>query len=493
MFVSIFAHYNFMTKKLFLLLSMACLAIAANAKDGYHVKGTILNNTDSLVYACYYYGNGTTVQKLDSAKLTKGTATFDMKGSKKLVGGIFMLLFADKSPQVEFILENGKDVELTFDKGKMPESITFVNDESNTNFYADKMYLIAVNKRVEMLTEKLKSGKKKDTTAVNAEYEVINKEIFDNRDKLIAKNPTSIMGVLFKGMKEPDTKKKPVGITDEKKIQEFQYRYYKNNYWSDWDFNDDRLIYAPVYDDKLTKYFKQLIPSIPDSFNVEADKLMKRVKCGTDMYKYTFWWLAHYAGVSKVMGMDESYVYMIEQYVMNRDYCGHLDTATKRAYIEDAIRIAPNTIGKKGKDIVLPSNMEVSQSLHDLCKKGEITVLAFFDPTCHHCEVEVPAVDSALNAIEKELGIVVNRYVVQNADEDDKWRKFIKDKRLNNHYTHVHNPSRVGSYRVDYNIVSNPVFYLLDKNGIIKGKRLDHTNIGGLIKHLLKPEPIKTE
>jgi Domain of unknown function (DUF5106)/Thioredoxin-like/Domain of unknown function (DUF4369) len=477
-------------KKIFLSICLSMIAFSTFAKDGYKVNATILNNTDSMVYLCYYFGNGSTVQKIDSARLTQGTTKFTMSGKQKITSGIYMFLFADKSPQVELILENGSDLVCEFDKTDFTKTMKFSNDVANKRFYDDKVFLADINPRVAEISKKLESGKKKDTTYVNEQYELINKSIFKFRDDLIAADPKSVLAVLYTGMKEPIIPDAIIKMKDGKMKDSLKFVYYKNNFWNDWNFNDDRLVYAPILDGKLTSYFR-LVPSTPDSFNVEADRIMKKLKCNTDMYKYCFWWMTRYAGVSKVMGMDESYVYMIEKYIMSRDYCGHLDSATKAAYITDAQKMGKSIMGMIGQDIQLPDDKEVMQTLLKTCAKGDYTVLCFFDPTCHHCEQEVPSMDSLLNIVEKEQNIKIMRYAVQNADEDEKWHKFIKDKKLNNNWVHVHNPTRVGSYRVDYNVISNPVFYLMGKDGEILGKRIDHTNIGGLLKHLVGQEKNK--
>jgi hypothetical protein len=474
-------------KQLLLIMGLI-LAIAGttSAKDGYHVVGTVRNNNDSMVFLCYYFGNGTTVQKLDSARLVKGEAPFNMKGSKAITSGMYMLLFADKSQQVEFILDNGATVNCSFEKGNVNKTIKFENDVLNDAFYSDKKFIEDIQPRVTALSEKLKSGKKKDTTEVNEGYEKINSDIFAFRDDIIAKHTGTTLGVLFKSMKEAEVPKKIPFLADGKtKDSTYPYRVYKGNYWNNWDFKDDRLIYAPVYDAKLEKYFTSLVLSVPDSFNKEADIIMSKVKCGTDMYKYSMWWLTRFAGTSKIMGMDESYLYMIEKYIMGPNYCGHLDSATKAAYEKDAIRFGTSIIGMKGRDIIMQDQNEKTVSLYNTCKQGDYTMLVFYDPTCHHCEKEVPSVDSAISALEKKLNITIMRYMVQNADEDEKWRKFIVDKKINGpHNVNVHNPSRTGSYRQDYNVYSNPIFFLLDKDAIIKGKRLDHTNLGGYLEFL---------
>jgi Domain of unknown function (DUF5106)/Domain of unknown function (DUF4369) len=471
-------------KHLLFILVLIPLSFFASAKDGCVVKGTIRNNTDSLVFLCYYYGSTSIVQKLDSAFLSKGTAKFSMTVTKKITDGFYMLLFADKSPQIEIVLDNGKEVNVEMDKEDILHTIKFINDEQNTAFYDDKLYINNLQPRIKDLTAKLESKKKKDTTFVNAQYEEMNAGIFKYRDALIAKDPKSTLAVIYTSMKEPVLPATIKAMPDGRKKDSLKYVFIKKNYWNDWNFKDDRLIYSPVYEGKLAGYFNNLVLQTPDSFNLEADKIMKNVTCGSDMYKFTFWWITRTAGMSKVMGMDESYVYMIEKYVMGQDYCPGLDSASKAAYITDAQRLAKNTMGKIGMDIVMPDDKEQTQSLHHVCTKGDFTVLAFYDPTCHHCEKEVPSMDSTLNILEKQLGITIMRFGLENADEDPKWIKFIADKKLNNHWVHVHNPSRIGNYRADYNILTNPVFYLLDKKAEIIGKRIDHTNIGGLIKHL---------
>jgi uncharacterized protein YdeI (BOF family) len=472
-------------KKIILSFCLSILAFAAISKDGYKVSAKISNNTDSLVYLCYYYGSGSTVQKIDSAKLSAGNASIVMTGKQKISPGIYMLFFSDKSPQIEIILENGREVNMQFDKTDFTKTMRFENDVDNKRFYSDKLFLAELQPKIQDLSKKLESGKKADTTFVNAEYEKINKSIFDSRDKLILEDPKSMISALYKSMKEPVIPANILNMKDGRTKDSLKYVYYKNNFWTDWNFDDDRLVYAPVLEGKLTTYFK-LIPQTPDSFNVEADRIMSKIKCNTDMYKFCFWWITRNAGLSKIMGMDESYVYMIEKYVMGRDYCGHLDSATKAAYITDAMRMGKSILGMVGQEINLPDDKEMPKSLLKTCSQGDLTLLVFYDPTCHHCEKEVPSMDSLLNILEKELKVKIMRYGMQNADEDEKWHKFIKDKKLNNNWVHVHNPTRVGSYRADYNVQSNPVFYLLEPNGKIVGKRVDHTNIGGLIKHLIE-------
>jgi hypothetical protein len=52
-------------------------------------------------------------------------------------------------------------------------------------------------------------------------------------------------------------------------------------------------------------------------------------------------------------------------------------------------------------------------------------------------------------------------------------------------------PEHVGDWRSKYDVYSTPTIYLLDEKKIIRGKRLDHSNIAGLVEMLEKKEKNK--
>ena len=68
----------------------------------------------------------------------------------------------------------------------------------------------------------------------------------------------------------------------------------------------------------------------------------------------------------------------------------------------------------------------------------------------------------------------------------------IKDKGLDD-WLHVYDPERKTRFRSDYDIYSTPVLYLLDERKIIRGKRMDHTNILDVIEMLERKEKDKKE
>jgi hypothetical protein len=82
----------------------------------------------------------------------------------------------------------------------------------------------------------------------------------------------------------------------------------------------------------------------------------------------------------------------------------------------------------------------------------------------------------------KSKGVEV--YAVDIADDEAKWKKFIKEKNLD--WFNVHDKYHTYFFHQLYDIYSTPVIYLLDENKKIKAKRIDVDQLSGFIDFLEK-------
>ena len=129
-------------KKLFLSVAILLGTIfSATAKDGYTIKAKFTDAHDTLVYLCNYFGKPSNVYRVDSAKLNKnGELIFKKK--KKIVGGIYSLLFYDRTTNVEFILNNGDDFSFETARSNVYQSMTFKGLSENNEFYDYQRFLV---------------------------------------------------------------------------------------------------------------------------------------------------------------------------------------------------------------------------------------------------------------------------------------------------------------------------------------------------------------
>ncbi len=114
---------------------------------------------------------------------------------------------------------------------------------------------------------------------------------------------------------------------------------------------------------------------------------------------------------------------------------------------------------------------------------ADYTVLAFWDVDCGHCQKEIPKLVDEYHKLQKK-GIDIKVLSVYTLFETDKYQKYIIDHKLDliNTYDGIHFNNVVEKY----DVYSTPVFYLLDKNKIIKAKRFGVDQLEKLIEVLAK-------
>ena len=220
--------------------------------------------------------------------------------------------------------------------------------------------------------------------------------------------------------------------------------------------------------------------------------LLKKAKGSKDVFHYTLWWITKYIEDSKVMGLDEVFVYLVENYYIKGD-AFWLSNDELSKFVDRAQKISPNMIGNLAPQLKLPNvTTKKEESVHDM--KAKYTLIVFYSPNCGHCQHEIPKLDSAYKASLKAKGVRI--FTVATETDDTTINNFIKKNNMQE-WTNTWDPDHTGDYHNKYDVYSTPTIYLLDDKKIIKGKRLDHSNIGGLIdmieKNKANKEKEKTE
>jgi len=181
--------------------------------------------------------------------------------------------------------------------------------------------------------------------------------------------------------------------------------------------------------------------------------------------------------------MDEAFVYLVENYYMKGD-ATWLSSEELSKYTDRAMKIAPNVIGNLAPEIKVPNvTAKKDESLLNL--KAKYTLLVFYSPSCGHCQKELPELDSLYRAVLKGKGLKV--FTVATEGSEKAITDFIAKNKLED-WTNTWDPDHVGDWRGKYDVYSTPTIYLLNEKKIIKGKRIDHSNIAGLVEMIEKKE-----
>lgn len=462
--------------KHFFLAAFLCLSgVSVMAKDGYTITVDFKQDVpDTFIYLAHYYAKSyPTVYKTDSAKVVNHRkAVFQTKDS--ILGGLYMILCYNKSKNVELLLDNGDKIQISVDTTDLPKNITFKNSPENSRYMAYQDYLVQYGQKQQKLMDKLKAARTEaDTQAVRDQSKKLSEELTAYRKNYVAQYPNTLLSTLLNTLIIPET---PAGVhylADGKTVDSnYAYYYYKAHYWDNFDFSDNRIMYAPIYEPKLNEYFNKLVLPIPDTVNAEADAILAKARKSPEIFKYTLYWLAQHAESSKVMGMDEVFVHLVENYYMKGD-AFWLDSAGLARYEDRAQKIKPNVLGNIAPDL----DLQDIWTLQDTpLKKMEApyTLLVFWSPECGHCVKEIPQIDSLYNKALKQKGLKV--YSVPTEGELTEIQKFVEKYNLKD-WVNVVDAQNNSGYRSKYDVYSTPKVYLLDKDKKIIGKGLDHSNI----------------
>ncbi len=392
-----------------------------------------------------------------------------------------MMLLSDRKTYFEFLLDKGDDMTITADVSKLPNGLTFTNSPGNVLFQEYTLFLKGYGARQQEIQKEYSSAKTADdTAAIRKKASVTGKELTAYRRQMVKDHPGTLLSAIFTSLEVPQVPDGPHYLADGKtKDSAFAYNYYKAHYWDGFNLSDDRLMHTPVFDAKLDEYFNKLVLPWPDSMIKESNMLLSKTRNSKELFKYSLWWLTRQVENSKIMGMDEVFVYLVENYYMKGD-ATWLTSDELNKYVDRAMKIAPNVIGNLAPEIKLPSLTSKNEESMSAVK-SKYTLLVFYAPTCGHCKEEMPAIDSLYKAVLKNKGVKI--YSVSTEVDEVAAKDFITRHKLGD-WISTWDPDHTGDWRAKYDVYSTPTIYLLDEKKIIRGKRLDHSNIANLIEML---------
>lgn len=480
-----------MTKRILLFLSVILLTLSASAKPkhGYKIKLKFKHNVaGEYIHLAHYYAKPLpTIYRTDSAKIVGGnTAIFENKDS--ILGGIYLILFDERKQFTEILLDDGDEFEMTIDTANNQLNNTVKNSIANEQYFAYKKFLIDFGDKQQKFEEQLKTAKNKADSQKIQDARVKHfQELIKYKKDFVSQNPKSFLATVFNALETPEIPKEKKYLADGVTVDSlYPNTYYKQHYWDKFDFTDNRLIYTPIYEGRLDEYFNKVIWQLPDTLKAEADKILSITRKTPELFKYTLHWLTNTSISSKVMGMDEFFVHLVEKYHMNGD-AYWLDSATIEKYKERAVKISPNIIGNKAPELLYQDVWSL-QDVSLLNYQAKYTILVFWSIDCNHCLTETPKIDSVYRNVLKAKGAKI--YSVPTSGDLSKIQEVIKEKGFTE-WQHAVDANHTNEHRNKYDVITTPKVYLLDENKVIIGKNLDHSNLAEVIRIYEKRKELK--
>ncbi len=470
-------------KKIATLFSLL-FTLTAFAQTGYEIKITLKPFKNQFVYLGHYFGKQYPI--IDSVKLNaKSEATF--KGTKKLPGGIYLIGYPGKTGFFEILVDKQQRFSVIADTATLSKGIQFINSPDNTLFTSYQQHMSVKGREVAKLQQQLSVTKNAgDSASLITVLTNLDKAISDYRKDVIKKNKGTILSSLLMSMQEPELTgnlKNPKTKSDSL----VAYTFYKSHFWDGVNFWDGRLAYTTFFEDKLDKYFNQVVSPQPDSVIKELDWMLGYANANEEMKRFLLIKFVNRYLVQKYMWEDMIFVHLFEKYFNNKNY-SWLNEQGRKTITDRAYSLMANIMGTPASDIILPDTAGKQTSLYAL--NAKYTIVVFWDPTCGHCKEVLPKLDSFYVAKWKAAGLKIYAVAKETDVTKKEWLHFINEQRLqewtNVYYSKADDKVRTGAgipgYSQLYDVQTFPILYLLDGDKRIVAKKLAYQQIDEVLQ-----------
>ena len=495
-------------KKFILLLSSIAIFSFSAKSQGYDIKINFKGCKDTMADLVKYTWDQQYVADT-CHKIKNGLIQF--KGKKDLDKGVYVLVSQASSIYFDFFINENQKFTITTDAADMVANLKSVGNKENEEFFGYIKYITSKNQDFNKIREQTKGKSKEDSTKFMIQkITELNAEV----KKFDSDFMTKVKGTYVFDVLNLKTEKEPTEIPKAKNGRPdsvYQYYYYKSHYFDGVNFKDERIIRTPFFDDRVKKYFDQVILNHPDTVIAEIDKILGKCEQDNLVYNLLLGYFTYKYEQSKIMGFDKVFVHLADKYILSgkasKVYTEETVTKIKervdimRNLLLDAkvseVYMIDTTYGKLVRKMGFDTATS-SKSITDLYYKNiekltpmfktlyqvnaKYTVLVFWAADCGHCQTEVPKLHEALKDLKGKMDVKV--FAVQTKDDlYDSWRKFLIDHKMND-FINVYDPVHLNNLKERFDIYSTPVIYILDKDKKIKAKRLGSEQVVEMLKTL---------
>lgn len=456
----------------------------------------------------------------------KGYAVFE--GKKTLREGMYFFFLPNKT-YFDFIVGADQVLSIENDTLDLLANMKVRGSEENQIFSDYHKFLIDKNAEMTTLNEQYQTETDPDKKAeLETKIKNISTEFDDYYNQITTDYPDLFFTTFLKATKDV---KVPPTITD----KTAQYHYYKAHYFDNFDVGDPRLLYTPIYQNKVETYLDRLVAPHPDSLIEALDFVIDKSRNDSILFQHNLIFLFNKYARSQLMIAENMYVHLADIYVQDAYWSTdsfkvelinktqrkkncligniakdlHMFVVPKDSAQIDLLRPPLQDMKDQGLEIERDNSRPFADKVPDLSAliaeyttnfnediylhnvSSKYTILWFMSPDCSHCITETPELYK-LFVNELKAHDVTVWCVLLEANTDNwakftglftKWYNFINTHDMyDENWYNVFNPFE--KHRFNYDISSSPVLYLLDKDKKIIAKKIGYEQAADIIKRM---------
>jgi peroxiredoxin len=460
-------------KKIIAYLASFIIITAINA-HGYTIRFTIKGEKNKAALLAMHYG--TNKYSVDTAQIDrKGNAVFT--GDRPLIPGMYLIAI-DETQIFDFLISDtvNQNFSISVTKDKYIETLSFKDSPENEDFADYTRFLFSRQKRESELGYKISDTQLSE--AIDEEIKSWEKQTDEKVAIIKAKFPGSLLESVAKAMnpRYPDKNSIPKSSDS---ASRYLFEFLKEHYWDRMTLTDKRMQNTPILIPALDNYFKNMIVSTWDNIIPAVDTILSKAESDSAMMRFLTAYLFNKYIPSKIMGMENVVVHIIDDYYLAGKVPLRDENFVKKI-IEYADERRETLIGKQARDLKMESINGVAESLFDI--NAPYTLVCFYESSCDHCRQEMPKIYKVFESF-KDRGLA--GFCVYTQRDKNEWLKFVSEHQMTD-WLNVWDPKNENNFRFKYSVYTVPQVYVLDKDRKIVGRGLESISLAQLLNYLMK-------
>jgi thiol-disulfide isomerase/thioredoxin len=463
-----------MTRIKILLLSLvfALPVLAFGVNDGTKIKVKYKQYKNDIVILGFYSGKNMYVKD-----------TFDVNARGEVVieypeaidGGLYFLAL----PSIGYfdLVVAEPEISLETSQPDFIASMKVNKSEENRVLYEYQMFMRASYAEVSKLRERQKANKDNEDSVqvIKEKLEKIDADIKAFKEKLFEEHKDLFATKIIKATEEPRPRKRNEDEED-KEYNDYLYNFYQQHYLDNLDFTDERMLKTPVFEPRIDKFINELSLKQPDSVSASCIRVIDRSMQNRELFKFTLSKLFNKYAKFKFMG-DETVVYNIAMRYYIPKVADWIDSAQYAKIYDRVAKMQYNLMGMKSKELIMQDSAGKYHSLHAM--KSKYTILVFWDETCGSCRKAMKEIKIYYDKTPRDS---VDVYAVNIGRDLPAWKAYVVNHNLN--FINVVDPKDFNNYRVNYDVFSNPIIYILDDEKKIVARKIPASSLEDFINML---------
>lgn len=432
--------------------------------SAYKIEVEVDNFQGKVCYLGYPYGPKKYLA--DTAEINS-QGKFVFEGEKPLDGGLYFIYSpAPESLYFDLIVAESEFV-LETDTLDLIANMKTQGSLENEVFFNFQRFMREKQVLGSDLSEKLKNSVEQvEKDQLTEQLKSLDADVKSFRSDLLAKYSTTFVATFIKSTIPIEVPEAPKDENGKDIDPNFAYKYYKEHYFDHIDFSDKKMLRTPGFHEKIEDYLEKMTVKHPDSIISSAHTIIDKAKANDEIFRYCVVHITSKYETSNIMGMDAVFVDLADNYYLSGD-AFWADSALTAKISDRVARLKPNLLGKQAPRMNLLDTLMQPTSLYSL--NADYFVLYFYDPDCGHCKKKTPVLKELYDTKLKDMGVEV---VATNIKKEvDKWKKYIKEQKLN--WINLADPNVRSNFRYEYNLETTPIIYVLDNQKKIIAKKLD--------------------